>query len=358
MKKSLLFILAIPLWFSITVHAQNLVPNSSFEEVARIPTLKYNPVECAKYWRSPTFTSSDYYLTGQEGVGAPENRFGKQAPHTGKAYAGFCIKKPYVEYIATTLTDTLKSGQEYLVEFYVNRAEESTTSVDELGILFATRAKWSIDMDPIAQKPAVDFINKKGYTDMDNWVKLSATYKAEGFETALIIGHFVYDKPKSNGGYSHYYIDDVSVTPVKENEITEQTEAGEVTVTSNAEIKEETVFSPKLGEAMTLNNIFFTSGESELLPESFPELDKLVQFLNRDLKTKIEISGHTDNTGNAKQNKTLSGLRAKAVADYLILKGINTIRVSSQGFGSTRPVAVNHTEEGRAKNRRVEFVVK
>jgi outer membrane protein OmpA-like peptidoglycan-associated protein len=63
------------------------------------------------------------------------------------------------------------------------------------------------------------------------------------------------------------------------------------------------IYSPKLGETITLKNIFFTTNKSELLPESFLELDKLAQYLNDADDTSIKISGHTDNTGNEDQNK-------------------------------------------------------
>ncbi len=88
------------------------------------------------------------------------------------------------------------------------------------------------------------------------------------------------------------------------------------------------------------------------------ELDKLIDYLNKNKNTTIEIFGHTDNTGAEEKNKILSAARAKAVADYLISKGIEKSRTSYKGYGSTMPIAKNDTEEGRQKNRRVEFVIK
>jgi outer membrane protein OmpA-like peptidoglycan-associated protein len=72
---------------------------------------------------------------------------------------------------------------------------------------------------------------------------------------------------------------------------------------------------------------------------------------------KVEISGHTDNLGNATENIKLSTNRAKAVVDYLVNKGIAANRLTYKGFGSTKPIADNGTEKGRAKNRRTEFTV-
>lgn len=94
-----------------------------------------------------------------------------------------------------------------------------------------------------------------------------------------------------------------------------------------------------------------------MLPESFFELDKLVQHLNVIHNSTIKIIGHTDKTGNEEQNKTLSEARAKAVAEYLILKGIDTSRINYIGYGSLKPIATNETDEGKQQNRRVDFII-
>lgn len=112
-----------------------------------------------------------------------------------------------------------------------------------------------------------------------------------------------------------------------------------------------------IGEKVRLNNIFFETGKWDLLPESFTELDKLVKILNDNPGMEIEINGHTDNVGNDDSNLTLSQKRAAAVVTYLLGKGIAPTRLDSAGFGETQPVAPNETEEGRALNRRVEFVI-
>jgi len=108
---------------------------------------------------------------------------------------------------------------------------------------------------------------------------------------------------------------------------------------------------------VTLNNIFFESGKYTLRDESHTELDKIVQLMNENPTLKIRINGHTDNVGKAADNLALSNNRAKAVTSYLVAKGILATRVSAQGFGATKPVADNATEEGRARNRRTELEV-
>jgi len=113
----------------------------------------------------------------------------------------------------------------------------------------------------------------------------------------------------------------------------------------------------KVGKKVVLNNIFFELGKAVLTKESFEELNKLAGIMNDNPTMKIEISGHTDNTGSAVINARLSTERARAVMDYLVNKGIDKSRMTYMGYGSDQPVADNATPEGRARNRRVEFKI-
>lgn len=108
---------------------------------------------------------------------------------------------------------------------------------------------------------------------------------------------------------------------------------------------------------VVLNNVFFDVDRYELKPESKLELDKLVHLLKKFPFMKIEIGGHTDNTGDKARNKTLSQNRARSVKEYLVSKGIEATRLSAIGYGDSKPVADNGTEAGRAKNRRTVFKV-
>ena len=105
-------------------------------------------------------------------------------------------------------------------------------------------------------------------------------------------------------------------------------------------------------------NILFETGKSTIKTESLPIIDQVYQLMNLDKTLKISVEGHTDNVGDAASNKKLSTERAKSVMDALIAKGIDKTRVSSIGWGQEKPVADNRTEEGRAKNRRVEIIKK
>lgn len=102
--------------------------------------------------------------------------------------------------------------------------------------------------------------------------------------------------------------------------------------------------------------INFETGKSAIKPESQPIIDQMVEMLKTDATIKISIEGHTDNVGTAAANLALSQNRAKAVMDAIIAKGIDKGRLSSKGWGQTKPVADNNTEDGKARNRRVEIV--
>lgn len=113
----------------------------------------------------------------------------------------------------------------------------------------------------------------------------------------------------------------------------------------------------EVGECITLKNVFFATGQYVLLDESQAELDAVALLLNQNPSIHIELGGHTDNVGKSEANKVLSEQRAKAVMDYLAAHGIEADRMTYKGYGETRPVASNDTEEGRAQNRRTEFKV-
>lgn len=113
----------------------------------------------------------------------------------------------------------------------------------------------------------------------------------------------------------------------------------------------------KVGQVVVLHNIFFEPEQFELKNESKAELEVMVKMMEKNPQLKIEISGHTDNSGSEEKNKALSQQRAKQVFDYLIGKGVEATRLSFKGYAATRPIASNSTPEGKAKNRRTEFTV-
>ena len=113
----------------------------------------------------------------------------------------------------------------------------------------------------------------------------------------------------------------------------------------------------EIGSVVRLNNVFFDFDKWDLRPESFVELDRVVKLLNENPAIEIEMSAHTDNRGSDDYNFKLSDNRAKSVMDYIISKGIAASRITSKGYGETKPVVPNDSDENRQLNRRVEFKI-
>lgn len=116
----------------------------------------------------------------------------------------------------------------------------------------------------------------------------------------------------------------------------------------------------RVGEGIVVefnSSVLFDFDKSDLTADARPTLNKLVEILNKYPDTNIELQGHTDNTGPDKYNQALSEKRARAVDSYLKQKGITSKRVTIKGFGESIPKYDNSTAEGRAQNRRVEFLI-
>jgi len=114
----------------------------------------------------------------------------------------------------------------------------------------------------------------------------------------------------------------------------------------------------EIGSKVVLKNIFFDTGKSDLKNESIAEIENIQELLKANPALKVQINGHTDNTGNAATNKTLSLKRATSVVDYLVAHGVDAARLSAKGFGSDRPIVSNDDEMGgREINRRTEIEI-
>jgi outer membrane protein OmpA-like peptidoglycan-associated protein len=114
---------------------------------------------------------------------------------------------------------------------------------------------------------------------------------------------------------------------------------------------------PAVGNTVTLENVFFDTDKYDLKPESYYELNKLVDFLKKNPTLRIELGGHTDNAGKEPHNLELSQNRAMAIVNYLVDKGIDRSRLTAKGYGSSKPCVPNDSKENMAKNSRTEFKI-
>ena len=142
----------------------------------------------------------------------------------------------------------------------------------------------------------------------------------------------------------------------KEVPVIEEKEVKEVLKeeVENAVDKEQENFKLALEKLMKQNLFEFDS--DKILEDNHANLDMIAEFLKEYEKITIKVEGHTDNVGNEEYNKSLSERRANSVKNYLVEKGVDSSRITTEGFGATRPVADNDTEEGQAQNRRTEVI--
>ena len=356
-------------FISVFGFSQNLVINPSFEAFHKCPPGIGFFDRSINDWTIPNNGTTDYFNLCNDRLGI-ENYNGSQKPKSGNAYAGvylFSSYSNYREYVQGELTEQLRKGEEYNVTFYISLAEHSTHAVKDIQMLFseekikkcfskklvrkvikpkkATKKKFRIH-----NNEAVTHFNRR-----DQWIEVSFTFVAEGFEQFFSIGNFYNDSKtdlseilkvnRKEHKFSYYYIDDVSVTSTTPA----FTEAQEI-ITPKVE---EEVF--ETNTTYEFSNVLFEFDKAELKRETIEELDVLLAHLIAKPELNIEIYGHTDYVGTIKRNKELSMQRAKAVAEYLILHGLEPRRVQWFGFGSAKPITTNETEAGRRKNRRVEF---
>jgi len=350
--------------FSVCIQnavAQNLVKNPSFETFINCPKKLGNLADDVSNWATPTEGSTDYFNGCSQAMGTPKNFNGEQPANFGVGYVGFYFYAPddYREYIQATLGQTLIRGELYTVSFYLSLAERSDYAIKEFGIQFTEnplavattknlsrrhRSKISGDTSNFLEIVQDDF-----YADKEEWMLVEKEFRANGTENYMLIGNFQNNdrtqklRTKRNitkGAY--YYLDMVSVVPLNSK-----------VHLAGANLVDGKSF--QLDSIHTFKNILFRFDTAELLPKSKTELDEIEAYLSLRATLKIEISGHTDAMGNKKYNKLLSENRAKAVARYLMEKGIDSTRISYQGFGSEEPLMQNATSVGRQSNRRVEF---
>ena len=274
------------------------------------------------------------------------------------------------EYLMVELDSTLYAGQKYYAEMWVLRSERSARASNNLGMLFSDTLIQTNNRLPLYFTPQVN-AEKPVETRSRWWKKVSGVFEAPTDMHYLLIGNFYGDSqteivkyPEGERG-SYYYVDDILVRDARDGERLSDPPKKCIPPEPKKKIVEKastieapvTAFELEVGDILELRNIFFEFDKAELLPESKDELDMLVDLLYDHPNMEVEISGHTDNVGSESYNQKLSEARAKAVVDYLIDHKTDEGRLSYRGYGFAKPIATNDTEDGRQKNRRVEFKV-
>ena len=330
---------------------KNLVPNGGFEAHK---SKKNNMITNAAPWKG--IATVDYY---QKPFELDHNTH--RGAHGGEAYTGVRFQIKYKEYPYVKLLEPLKKGKVYHFEMFVRLLDISPNALRHLGVVF-TKKQFALS-NKVDSTNSVYVYERKGLVNDYDWIKIEGDFTAQGGERMATIGNFVKSTRKDMVKKSkklflilheaYYFLDDVSLTEVLTPEEINKLKADEAKADSLAKIEKQEI---KTGVAVQLKNIFFETGKAEFMNESNDEIDKLAVLLEKNPQMEIEIQGHTDNVGNEEMNKKLSEDRAKAVFDYLVEKGLSN-EINFIGFGSSKPIADNSTDEGRKQNRRVEFVI-
>jgi len=362
------------LLFCMSLDAQNLVPNPSFEDMRNLP-VKRNPkrhfsyeiksgyipyIKNLKYWFAGSQTTPDLRIYNQSGYNECKRKFKLcDKARTGDNCVGMMTfmqnrkHTTYREYVQIKLKRKLKPKVKTYVEFWVEKEREARLVSNNIGCYFSTKKVYADTKENIEVKPQINFdtlIN----SEEKKWTKIEAIFYPEAPFEFLVIGNFFENEETDikefknfNGSprtppYAYYLLDDIKIW--QEGDIEEKP----------------LVFESKSiekNEPIELKNIEFEFDSAVLKSSSFIELEKLFSFLKNYKDLNIKIQGHTDNQGKENYNQNLSEARAQAVKNYLVEKGISNKRLNYEGFGESIPLENNNTELGRSKNRRVEFVV-
>jgi len=348
------------------LHSQNLLPNPGFEDV-NICCENSKPC-CPKGWFKANF--SKYTTTNYPRPGMDESR-------SVDIVAASVGGNNHRTYMQAPILCPLEAGQTYVLSMYVKPRE---FILDELGAYFSDTLVVTYSDSRLIVPYQARFINERSFIGKKNkWQKIQTTYVATGTEKFLLIGNFRVDSTlhwKRMGRESAvciYALDNITLSKqgdtskcdISETESVFYRETrrhnlkracnGSINMFEHLlETRPDTFF---INKPIILKNVFFDFDKSELLPQSYTELNTLVQYLNEHAEYRIAITGHTDSMGSDSYNERLSSERALAVGNYLISRGIKSISISTGGKGSTEPIADNSTDWGREQNRRVEFLI-
>ncbi len=343
--------------------AQNLVPNSGFEDYPKCPgSFSRTKSEFRMNgWYSPNEGTPDSYNTCASGEGGvPYNWAGVSEAYEGKGYIGIYLwlgRREFREYIQSALSAPLIRDTTYVISFRYRLSSYSIFVCDRIGLhlsdsALAVRNDAAWNIRPTLSVEADSILT----LSTGLWETAEMLYRAKGGERFVTIGNFYDDEHTRTYRIKHrldqqemlsdaayYYIDDVVVRMKYDPAIP---------------ILPIAAFRPyelRLDERYILDNILFDFNSYRLLSRSFDQLDELVRVMQRNRDTHVEVSGHTDDVGSDNYNQRLSMRRAESVAAYLISRGISRGRIITRGFGKTMPLVEGETDEIREANRRVEI---
>ena len=388
MKKSLFLgaLLSASVLFS---QHDNLIENGSFESTnGKIKGL--GAIESTTTWFSPTANKADLFVKESkvETILTSGNIYGKEDPKHGQNYAGivgysYNDKVPR-SYLTTTLSKPLVKGLKYCFSMHINLAEASKYASNQIGAHFSKKGLESEDKKALINASHILHSQKKIVNAMYGWEKICGTYIAEGGEKYITIGNFSTnestqnEKTLKNTAFkgvptiaSYYFIDDVQLFLIDPAHNCDCGEQAATTSTTNSEsfyhkviLLEDKMTSIEKIEAHT---VFFPFGKSTIQEAITSHLNIVIAELKKNPSYKIELYGHLDTKEQEYSAKKpafadLTKFRVKAVAEYLISKGIEASRIISSPASKSEPNENSSETDDEdlkmAKDRRVMFKVR
>jgi outer membrane protein OmpA-like peptidoglycan-associated protein len=368
--------------------AQNLIPNPGFEE---------KDIETMFQWVQP---QGDFYHY-------EKNLELSGVSNSGNYFNGICMYNYQEnEYLTIKLKEPLKKGNVYCASFFIKLYEgkkENYELTDKIGWYFSTREIQSNNLINLDVIPQVSFF-MNDTLERTKWQYLQNTFESDGTETYLTVGYFnsLGFSDKYNAQQKDIFLGK-SAIPQQEKidysgwnvegkknknkkreldefrkKINEQSKIKPIngisksdyfsvryyfddfclaSIEQSCNCDEKKLITINIGENFILKNILFETNSSILLPIAAEDLNYIFDYMSSNKSTNLKIKGHTDNEGTIENNLKLSLDRAKSVKEFLIKKGINGERLETEGYGFLKPIDNNNTDEGKLKNRRVEFEV-
>lgn len=344
--------LALITTWTTFLSAQNLVPNPSFEnvktEIKGFSTSSDNFHSKIHDWFSINEASPNIWpsLFNDGHMLAPKALSGDYMGSVQAVYGSVNRINGMGSYLCATLDEMLTPNKTYYVEYGIRRAKFIDHRINEnenmnplFGILFFKDTLKTDRWKMIEAQPQIKGSIISKITDKQ-WFIVGQYFTPQNSYNKMCLGQFWDQNYQYDLMTQQYLIDDVVVKELRDFDLLDK----------NAPLV--------IGNIIPLNNVEFVSGKTELAEnQSINVLNQLVSFLNKNHHIRVRINGHTDNVGSKESNLSLSQNRAQYIADYLIESGVDKNRVGWQGFADEKPIADNTTEEGRAKNRRVEFEI-
>lgn len=361
------------------VAQNNLVPNSSFEQIIKKPK-KGKEIEYAEPWVSPSAENkADLYSSrSKKEYGVPDNKYGNlnaDDSDDGGNYIGLRLysykeREPRT-YAQVKLSSAMIAGKAYCISFKVALAKTSKYATNNIGLYASVKKAKEKEIVGYKIKPQVKHSKNRVFDEQFTFETICGIYKAKGNERYITIGNFApqtsmvlkkdimkIKRPrgmtKQQTPEAYYYIDQVSVINMQELESCqcEKGDGNEMQVVYSENVSDDMDMS--IADQVSLKKVYF---ESNSKTASSPRaIIEIIRTMKENPNMKIQVVGHCDKK-EAESLDDISAERAKAIMDYLVSKGIPAANLSSKGVKYSKPIDESGTKEGNAKNRRVEFKV-